>query len=132
MTVSAARRSRLLVIGAAGAAVACHVGAAAFFTSHDPYTTQVFAPCPMLQLTGWQCPGCGSTRALYSLLHGDVAQAYAMNPLLLACYASALLLIAMTVAERRRKPRLGRALGAAAIAAVAIAAAYTGLVRNLF
>lgn len=123
---------RVLLIGGVCAAVACHVAAAVFFADHDPYTTQVFAPCPLLQLTGWQCPGCGSTRALYSLLHGDVAKAFAMNPLLLASYASALLLVAMTVAERSRRPRLGRGLGAAAVAVVAIAAAYTGVVRNLF
>ncbi|MEO5628158.1 MAG: DUF2752 domain-containing protein, partial [Thermomonas sp.] len=33
-------------------------------------------------LSGWYCPGCGSTRALHALLHGDLPQALAMNPLL--------------------------------------------------
>lgn len=42
----------------------------------------VLPPCPFLALTGWLCPGCGSTRALHALLHGDVAQAMSMNPLL--------------------------------------------------
>ncbi len=39
-------------------------------------------PCPFHALTGWFCPGCGSTRALHALVHGDVVQALAMNPLL--------------------------------------------------
>lgn len=39
-------------------------------------------PCPLHALTGWFCPGCGSTRALHALVHGDVVQALAMNPLL--------------------------------------------------
>lgn len=42
----------------------------------------VLPPCPFLALTGWFCPGCGSTRALHALLHGDLVQALAMNPLL--------------------------------------------------
>lgn len=40
-------------------------------------------PCPVLALTGLFCPGCGSTRAMHALLHGDVARAWAMNPLML-------------------------------------------------
>lgn len=39
-------------------------------------------PCPLRALTGFYCPGCGSTRALFDLLHGDIAGALAMNPLL--------------------------------------------------
>lgn len=32
--------------------------------------------------TGLYCPGCGMTRAAHALVHGDLAQAVAMNPLL--------------------------------------------------
>lgn len=122
---------RSSVVLAVGGVAAAHIAAAAFFTSHDPYTSQILPQCPVLSLTGWQCPGCGSTRALYSLLHGDVAQAFVMNPLLLASYLSALLLVAMTVAERISRPRLAKALATAAIALVVGAAAYTGVIRNL-
>ncbi len=38
--------------------------------------------CPFRALTGLYCPGCGSTRCLYDLVHFDVAGALAMNPLL--------------------------------------------------
>ena len=41
--------------------------------------------CPFHALTGWYCPGCGSTRALQALLNADVARAMAMNPLLVVC-----------------------------------------------
>ncbi len=41
-------------------------------------------PCPLHALTGLYCPGCGSTRCLHALLHGDVTTAVAMNPLLVA------------------------------------------------
>jgi hypothetical protein len=46
-------------------------------------TTGVGVPCPFLALTGWQCPLCGATRMGAALLHGDVAAAYAFNPLVL-------------------------------------------------
>lgn len=49
----------------------------------DPNSSNsILPPCPFLSLTGWLCPGCGSTRALHALLHGDLVGALAMNPLL--------------------------------------------------
>ncbi|MBB1086957.1 DUF2752 domain-containing protein [Lysobacter sp. SG-8] len=37
--------------------------------------------CPLTWMTGLLCPGCGSTRALHALVHGDLGHAMAMNPL---------------------------------------------------
>jgi len=48
----------------------------------DPSAGHVLPPCPFHALTGLYCPGCGSTRTLHALLHGDIGQAMAMNPLL--------------------------------------------------
>lgn len=43
---------------------------------------QIFFPrCWLHENTGLLCPGCGSTRALHALLHGDVASAWKLNPL---------------------------------------------------
>jgi hypothetical protein len=47
----------------------------------DPATSGIFPPCPVRYLTGWNCPGCGSLRAIHQLLHGNVAAAWALNPL---------------------------------------------------
>lgn len=38
--------------------------------------------CPFLLTTGFYCPGCGTLRATYALLHGDVRLALAQNPFL--------------------------------------------------
>lgn len=123
--------ARWIAIGGVATVAACHGAASVFFAQNNPYETQIGMPCPILTLTGWQCPGCGSTRALYSLLHGDVVQAFTMNPLLLACYVSGALLVAMTVAERVSRPRLATAFSRTAIALLASAVVYTGLIRNL-
>ena len=37
--------------------------------------------CPLRALTGWACPACGGLRATHDLATGDIAGAWAMNPL---------------------------------------------------
>lgn len=46
-------------------------------------TTGVGVICPFLAVTGWDCPLCGGTRMGSALLHGDVAAAFAFNPVAL-------------------------------------------------
>lgn len=48
----------------------------------DPSDPRVPVLCPYRALTGLPCPGCGLTRALHALLHGDPGTAFAFNPLL--------------------------------------------------
>ena len=38
--------------------------------------------CPSKLITGYDCPGCGTQRALHALLHGDIAGAWRFNPYL--------------------------------------------------
>ena len=42
-----------------------------------------FPPCLFHSVTHLYCPGCGSTRAVYRLLHGDVAGSLSANILLI-------------------------------------------------
>jgi hypothetical protein len=55
----------------------------------DPATSRLFPPCLFHSLTGLQCPGCGGTRALHQLLHGNVGAAFRLNPLLFVVAAAA-------------------------------------------
>jgi hypothetical protein len=55
---------------------------AIFLFFHNPAVSEVFLPCPIRLFTGFYCPGCGSTRELYSLLHGEIYQAFRFNPAL--------------------------------------------------
>lgn len=73
----AGARRRAAVVVAAAALVAI----ALFF--FDPAAGGRFLPpCPLLALTGLQCPGCGSSRAAHRLLNGELRAALALNPLL--------------------------------------------------
>jgi hypothetical protein len=49
----------------------------------EPGKTGFFPGCMFRTITGFACPGCGSTRALHQLLHGHIGNAFVLNPLLL-------------------------------------------------
>jgi len=48
----------------------------------NPAESALIPPCPFKYVTGLNCPGCGSTRALFHLFHGEILDALAMNPLM--------------------------------------------------
>ncbi len=52
------------------------------YTLLDPLDYAIFPKCPVKVLTGWDCPGCGSQRAIHALLNGQVAEAFRCNALL--------------------------------------------------
>jgi hypothetical protein len=61
------------VILAAAGAVIFAVG---YF---DPVTAGFFPVCPLFSATGLNCPGCGMTRAVHALIHGDISGAFHFN-----------------------------------------------------
>lgn len=46
---------------------------------YDPSEVAIFPSCPFHSLTGMYCPGCGSQRALHSLLHLDIQKTLSYN-----------------------------------------------------
>ena len=50
----------------------------------NPSEHGFFPQCVFHRLTGWNCPGCGATRAAHELLRGRWAAAFHDNALLLA------------------------------------------------
>jgi hypothetical protein len=78
-------------------------GAVLFF--FNPGTHGFYPVCLFHRLTGWNCPGCGGTRAAYQLLHGHLLNALRDNALFV------LMLVALTmyggwfvVRKIRRRP----------------------------
>ena len=55
--------------------------------------------CPFRLMTGVDCPGCGLTRALTALLHGDPDGAAAQHPLVFLALPLAVAAVAWLVAE---------------------------------
>ena len=62
----------LAAVGALGLAVVYLV---------DPRVQGVYPVCPFLGITGFHCPGCGTLRALHTLMRGDVSAAFGYNAL---------------------------------------------------
>ena len=77
--ISAPPSLTVFAVIALGAAFA-GAGAVVFF--FNPGTHGFYPICLFHKLTGWNCPGCGGTRSLYALLHGNFALALTDNALL--------------------------------------------------
>ena len=60
---------------------------------YNPSTSGFYPPCPTKYLLGVECPGCGSLRASHALLHGRIAEAWHLNPMLLLAIPFILLLL---------------------------------------
>lgn len=64
-------------------ALGAGVGAAgALLLVRSPHGAGSYGFCPILEVTGLFCPGCGALRAVHDLLTLDLAGAFSMNPLL--------------------------------------------------
>lgn len=59
------------------------IAGAAYLYLFEPGRSGFFPLCPFRLLTGLQCPGCGTTRALHEIVHGHFGAAFMLNPLLL-------------------------------------------------
>lgn len=71
--------TRLIVVAAAVIVIA----AVCVYFYFDPGDSVLFPKCVFLSVTGLQCPGCGSQRAIHALLHGDIAAAWGFNAMLI-------------------------------------------------
>lgn len=73
----------------------------------DPTTPGGLLPvCPTKLLFGLDCPGCGTLRMLYELLHGDLAGAVRFNALALTVLIMAVPLYALWTYGRARGRRI--------------------------
>jgi hypothetical protein len=69
-------------------------------------TTGVGFPCPFRALTGWECPLCGGTRLGSALLHGDVAAAFAYNPVVFVSLVLGVIVGVLWIIEALGGPRI--------------------------
>lgn len=115
-----------------GCAVLLVVMAGVVYFTFDPAQTAYFPRCTFLTLTGYQCPGCGSQRALHALLHGDIIAAWHHNAALLVAIPVVLIYL---VGELKRTswPRFYRAISHPAIICTLLAAIILWWIgRNIF
>ncbi|RBM21923.1 DUF2752 domain-containing protein [Streptomyces sp. PT12] len=115
------------------ATLAAGVVGAVYLWGADPHEGGTLLPrCPFNWATGLDCPSCGATRMCYDLLHGDLAAAWADNPVLLLVGVPLLgwlggRWLVEGLRGRRYRPRFAR-LPTAALLAVAVV---WGVARNI-
>ncbi|MCR8558430.1 DUF2752 domain-containing protein [Mucilaginibacter sp. BJC16-A38] len=64
-------------------AIALFVTIGLIYYYYDPAKYGLFPKCPFYVITGLNCPGCGSQRAIHSLLNGNFKEAAGYNILLI-------------------------------------------------
>ncbi|WP_442819630.1 DUF2752 domain-containing protein [Streptomyces sp. NBC_00841] len=69
------------------AVMAAVIGAFGYVGAVDPNQPGHYPVCPMLQVTGLFCPGCGGLRSAHAVAHGDIAAAFGSNALAVVGYA---------------------------------------------
>lgn len=127
-----ARRSRFSSILRAAAPLVLVAAIAAVLLRFPPAQSGFYPVCPIYFVLHLQCPGCGGTRALAALLHGQLQEALRWNALitltlpLAAGYGSTLYWRFL----RRKALHWPQVPQAAVYAALAVAAVFT-VERNL-
>lgn len=116
-----------------GAAAAGYIGAALWFSLTPAKLVGIFPPCFFYMVTGYRCVGCGGTRAIESLLHGEIGQAFYFNPLVVLAAAVLLgvwiWLLAGCLRREYRPPQIRRG-GVYALLLAAVVVVFL-VVRNL-
>lgn len=117
-----------------GAAVIILIAAALYiFYTLDPAEQPLFPKCPFLLATGYECPGCGSQRAIHSLLHLDIGAALRYNAFMLLALPYIILGIYLEYfGGKKRFPQVGKIFFCrwSAVVVLAVIIAYWFL-RNL-
>lgn len=98
----------------------------------DPHQAGSWGVCPVKVITGFDCPGCGSLRAINDLTHLDLVSAASSNLLLVAAVPLSVLAWAwwlkLSLQGRSWSPGAGWRIFLYAVAAVALV--FT-VIRNL-
>ena len=129
--ISAARISPSNARFAAIVLTVTAAGIAAVVYFFNPSAYGIYPVCQFHRLTGLNCPGCGATRALYALLHGDPATALRDNALLVLGLAGMGLRGAWFALNWLRGRRNGNFFPACYLLPLLVVIALFGVLRNL-
>lgn len=125
------RASMRIIVNSSAATAIGGLALALFFHINNPYRVQIFPACGWRLLTGHECIGCGGTRSLYSLLHGDIVTSIEMNPLVLAIVVSWIAFVAYWTVESQGRRGIAKVLRWIAVGTPIITALIVGVMRAI-
>lgn len=97
----------------------------------NPSAYHFYPVCQFHRLTGLNCPGCGATRALYALLHGDISIALRDNVLLVAGMTAAVFRGGWFAVNKLRGKPNGKFFPANYLLPLLVIMGVFGVLRNL-
>ncbi|MDR0973187.1 MAG: DUF2752 domain-containing protein [Prevotellaceae bacterium] len=104
------------------------------YASYDPMRHTWFPKCPFKSLTGYDCPGCGSQRAIHHLLNGHLVDAFRSNALMVLAIPYVLLALVFEFIKKPSELLLvwrKRLYGQHAIAILLVVILMFWLLRNM-
>lgn len=107
------------------------VGAFAYVGTVDPNEPGHYPACPLLQLTGVLCPGCGGLRSAHAVAHGDLATALGSNAAAVVGYAVFAVVWVLWAVRANRGRRLSITLAPVYWWAIGALLLIFAVVRNL-
>lgn len=105
---------------------------AAFYYFFNPLETSWMPQCVFHHLTGLQCMGCGSQRAVHALFHGDFAGAWKANMLMVIAMPFLIFLLALELKRKRYPALYARVHSVGVIIAVSVILLAWFFLRNIF
>jgi hypothetical protein len=131
MTTTSVRRRAANVLRAA-APPAAFAAAVAILLRFPPGQYSFYPRCPFYELFHLQCPGCGATRALAALIHGDIADAIHFNALATLLFpAAAIYGVALYVRFLKHLPIRCPHPPFAAVCVLLVVTVFFGVTRNI-
>lgn len=122
--MKAARVTKLSITGISAAAIAV-------LYAFPPSQYSFYPRCPFYTYAHFLCPGCGTTRAMYEMLHGNLAGAWHYNALFTMLLPLSFVWSAVVwFRAARNNQELDFRLPRAAWAMVAVVAILFTVVRN--
>ena len=98
----------------------------------NPYEQEYFfISCPFYQISGYQCPGCGSQRAFHELLHLRIFEAIKQNVLFVLAIPYVLLIYYTSFHQEKYRKLRQMLMGNKTLLILLVVAILFGVLRNL-
>lgn len=124
-------RNRIAVPAISVAALSVIAVLVVLYEKYDPADFVLFPKCIFHSITGLQCPGCGSQRAMHALLNLEIGEAVRYNALFVAALPFLAVLVTARAMRRRWPAFYAQTTGAPVIWTVFAVIVLWWILRNI-